>query len=175
MKKNLKKSSLLVVLLMVLVVSLYGCSGKNDVNKPTAPVSASPSTEATKLPEATKTPGVVQTPVVSNPASENPSVMKTITLEVVDNKGESKIYNIKSDAGSLYDALQTTEGLKLEGAVGDYGYYLNAVNGITADYDKDQAYWAFYVNGEYGQTSIDTQPIADGDSFKLVYEKAKSE
>ena len=107
--------------------------------------------------------------------TSTPTGKYNVTLEVVDDKGEKITYDIHTDAKLLFDAIKTTEGLTLDGEVGDYGYYITAVNGITADYDKDQAYWAFYVNGEYAQTSIDTQPIADGDAFRLVYEKAKSE
>ncbi len=36
------------------------------------------------------------------------------------------------------------------------------VNGMTADYDKDGVYWAFYINGVYAMTGIDatTSPTA---------------
>lgn len=156
MKKVLKRSSLLVVFITTMVLSITGCNSKNNKKEPavTTPVTTTPST--------------------ITPATTNPAVMKSITVEVVDNKGVSKTYNIKSDAKFVFDAIKVTEGLTLDGAVGDYGYYITAVNGITADFDKDKAYWAFYINGEYGQKSIDTQTIADGDTFKLVYEKDKS-
>ena len=168
MTKRMRKSSLLVLLSLFMVVVMVGCKSNNENNKPTNTATASPITSNT--PEATATPNVSTTPQATQQAA-----MKSITVEVVDNKGESKVYNIKSDASVLLDALKATEGLTLEGNVGDYGYYVTAVNGVTADFDKDQAYWAFYVNGEYGQTSVDTQPIAEGDSFKLVYEVSKSE
>ncbi len=151
MKKVLKRSSLLVVLIITMVLSVTGCNSKNDKKEP-----------------------AVTTPAITTPATTNPAVMKSITVEVVDDKGVSKTYNVKSDAKFLFDAIKATEGLTLDGAVGDYGYYITAVNGITADFEKDKAYWAFYVNGEYGQKSIDTQAIADGDTFKLAYEKDKS-
>ena len=36
------------------------------------------------------------------------------------------------------------------------------VNGIAANWDKDQTYWAFYINGEYATTGIsDTEITAD--------------
>ena len=58
-----------------------------------------------------------------------------------------------------------------EGSDSEYGLYIESVNGLKADYNVDKAYWAIYVNGEYGQLGADTQPVNDGDSFKLAYEK----
>ncbi len=119
--------------------------------------------------------GCDKTNVQKELTTTTPTGKYNVTLQVVDDKGERVTYNINTNAKLLFDAIKTTDGLTLDGEVGDYGYYITAVNGIAADYDKDQAYWAFYVNGEYAQTSIDTQPISDGDAFRLVYEKAKSE
>jgi len=51
------------------------------------------------------------------------------------------------------------------------GLYITTVNGVTADFDKDGAYWSIMVNGEYGQYGADSQPVADGDEFQLVYTK----
>ena len=56
------------------------------------------------------------------------------------------------------------------GSESDYGLYIETVNGLTADYDANGAYWSIYVNGEYGQYGADAQPVADGDAFSLVYE-----
>ena len=36
-------------------------------------------------------------------------------------------------------------------------------------YETDGAYWAFYVGDEYASLGVDQTPIADGDSFSLVY------
>ena len=61
------------------------------------------------------------------------------------------------------------DDLTVEGTVGDYGLYIDSVNGVLADYAADGAYWSIYVNGEYGNYSADMQPVADGDVFGLVY------
>ena len=47
-----------------------------------------------------------------------------------------------------------------------------AVNGLQAVYDTDGAYWAVYVNDEYAQNGVDSQPVNDQDAFSLVYETA---
>ena len=98
---------------------------------------------------------------------------KEFTLEVVDDKGETTDYTGHTDAEYLRQALEEleeTEDFTLEGDESEYGLYINTVNGITADYDADGAYWSVYVNGEYGNYGIDTQPVTDGDAYKLVYE-----
>ncbi len=89
---------------------------------------------------------------------------KSVTIEFVDDKGESKEYTVKTDALYLADAM-TEAGITYEAE----DTYVNTINGITADYDKDMSYWGFYVNGEYCNYGIFEQPVDDGDSFKIEY------
>ena len=60
----------------------------------------------------------------------------------------------------------------IAGDESDYGLYVKEVNGITADYDKDGAYWAFYVDGQYAQSGVDTTNIEEGKTYTFKYEKA---
>ena len=46
------------------------------------------------------------------------------------------------------------------------------VNGMTADYDKDGVYWAFYIAGEYAMTGVDATNITDGAQYAFRMEKA---
>lgn len=95
---------------------------------------------------------------------------KAVTIEVVDNTGTSTVYEVKTDEEFLYDAIVDDSDIELEGEDGDYGFYITAVNGITADYNVDASYWSLYVNGDYGQVGISEQIVNDGDSFALKYE-----
>ena len=52
----------------------------------------------------------------------------------------------------------------------EYGYTLYTVNGLTADFTTGNAYWAIYVNGEYGSYGLSQQPVTDGDIYAIVYE-----
>ena len=52
-----------------------------------------------------------------------------------------------------------------------YGLYVKFVNGIEADYDNDQTYWALYKSGEYMLTGVDTTVISDGEHYELSKEK----
>lgn len=46
------------------------------------------------------------------------------------------------------------------------------VNGMTADYDKDGVYWAFYIDGVYAMTGVDATNITDGAQYAFRMEKA---
>lgn len=92
---------------------------------------------------------------------------KTITVEVVHKDGSSKDFTYHTDAQYLGEVL-LAEGL-IQGDEGDYGLYITAVDGEEAVYETDGAYWAFYVGDEYASLGVDQTPIADGDSFSLVY------
>lgn len=79
---------------------------------------------------------------------------------VTDLEGNETVFAYTSSADSVGDAL-VAEGLVV-GHEASYGLYIDSVNGIAADWDKDQTYWAFYINGEYATTGIgDTEITAD--------------
>lgn len=94
---------------------------------------------------------------------------KSITIEVVNQSSESENYQLKTDAEYLRQAMEETEDLTFSGTESEYGMMVETVNGETADYNADGAYWAFYVNGEYCMYGIDSQPVEDGDAFSIVY------
>jgi hypothetical protein len=99
---------------------------------------------------------------------------KSISIEVIDNTGVSTVYSHNTDAEYLRQALEEIPGLTIEGEESEYGLYVKTVNGVTADYETDGAYWAFYTNGEYAQNGIDIEPIHDNDSFSIKYEKSSA-
>lgn len=94
---------------------------------------------------------------------------KKVTIEVVDDAGESTMYTVQTDAEYLRQAIEEAEGLVVEGEEGAYGLVVSTVNGVTADYNTNGAYWAFYVDGEYCNYGVDEQPIEDGQAYQIVY------
>ena len=52
-----------------------------------------------------------------------------------------------------------------------YGLVIDSVDGETASWEADSAYWSLYVGEEYATTGISQTPVEDGASYKLVYEK----
>lgn len=94
---------------------------------------------------------------------------KAITIEVVDDKQKSTVYELKTDALYLKGAMDEAKGLTYDGADSTYGFSVHTINGVKADYNTDNAYWSFYVNDEYCNYGVDTQPVNDKDAFKIVY------
>lgn len=92
---------------------------------------------------------------------------KAFTVEVVHADGSSKTFTYRTDAEYLGEVL-LAEGL-LKGEEGPYGLTIHEVDGERAVWEENGAYWAIYVNGEYGSNGVDTTPIHDGDVFKLEY------
>ena len=93
----------------------------------------------------------------------------TFKFTVVDKAGEEASCEIHTDEKTVGAAL-----LKLgviEGEEGPFGLYVKKVNGITADYDVDSTYWAFYIGGEYGMTGVDVTEITAGSSYAFKVEK----
>ncbi|MCM1047078.1 MAG: DUF4430 domain-containing protein [Clostridiales bacterium] len=87
---------------------------------------------------------------------------------VVDKDGVLTEFEIHTDKETVGEAL-----LELELIAGDeseYGLYVKTVNGITADYDKDGVYWAFYVDGEYATSGVDSTAVTDGASYAFKVE-----
>lgn len=91
------------------------------------------------------------------------------TFLVVDGEGNETAFEIHTDKTVVGDALLELD--LIEGEVGDYGLYVKVVNGITADYDVDQTYWAFYVDGEYAMTGVDATEIEEGATYSFKVEK----
>ena len=94
---------------------------------------------------------------------------KSVTIEVVNKEKESTTYRLKTDAEYLRQVMEEAEGLEFSGTESEYGMMVDTVNGDLADYNADGAYWGFFVNGEYCNYGIDTQPVEDGDVFGIVY------
>ena len=92
---------------------------------------------------------------------------KTITVTVVHSDGKSKEFSYSTDKAYLGEVLQ--EAGLISGTPGEFGLYIETVDGETASWEENGAYWAFYVGEEYATTSVDLTPITDGAVYKLVY------
>jgi hypothetical protein len=148
MKQTNAKKLLSFILCMVLIAAMAliasGCNAnKNDP----ADTTEQPKVEATKLGEG----------------------QTTFNFTVVDKDGNETKFEIKTDKTLVGEALQELN--LIEGEPGAYGLYVKKVNGITADYDVDKTYWAFYVNGEYATSGVDTTTIEAGATYMFKVEK----
>ena len=87
---------------------------------------------------------------------------------VVDADGNEKHFEVHTEKTNVGEALLEL-GL-ISGDIAEYGLYVKTVNGIIADYDTDGKYWAFYINGEYAMTGVDTTPITEGEEYSFKVE-----
>lgn len=99
------------------------------------------------------------------------AVEMEVKIEVVNSQKESKVYELKTDAKYLQEVMDEAKEKGLTYEL-ENGMVLK-VNDERADYQTDGAYWAIYVNGEYGSYGIAEQPVKDQDVFKLEYTKAQ--
>ena len=86
-----------------------------------------------------------------------------------DVDGNKVNFKINTDKKTVGEALLENDLIK--GTDSEYGLYVKEVNGISADYDTDGYYWAFYVNDEYAQTGVDSTDIEDGMTCGFVRTK----
>ena len=93
---------------------------------------------------------------------------KTLTV-VVKAEENSITFTVKTDQDTVGAALLEHE--LIAGEEGAYGLYVKVVNGITADYDVDKSHWAFYVDGEYAMSGVDSTEIDEGATYCLEYTK----
>ena len=139
-----------MVLIAAMALITSGCNGNKTSSDPDVSGSSTPvsQTEATVLGE-----GETQ-----------------FSFTVTDGDGKETAYLINTDKKTVGDALLELE--LIAGDQGDYGLYVKTVNGITVDYDTDGAYWAFYVDGEYATSGVDTTKITKGATYSFKVEKA---
>ena len=116
-----------------------------------------------------------QQPITEAPVSEDISTnilgegQTTFLFTVVDKDGNETNFEIHTDKTIVGEALLDVD--LIAGDESEFGLYVKTVNGITADYDVDKTYWAFYVNGEYAMSGVDTTTIEEGSSYSFKVEK----
>ncbi|MBQ2328668.1 MAG: DUF4430 domain-containing protein [Oscillospiraceae bacterium] len=93
----------------------------------------------------------------------------TFYLDVTKSDGTTSSYVVHSDDQYVGEPL-TELGL-IAGEESQYGLYVTTVDGETLDYNTDGMYWAFYVDGAYASTGVDTTPITEGATYALTATK----
>ena len=92
---------------------------------------------------------------------------KTFTLQIVHADGTTVEKKITTTQTYLANAL-FDEGILTEEAALQTGMY-TIVDGEEASWEKDQAYWGFYVNGSYAVEGMNTTEIQQDAVYKLEY------
>ena len=94
---------------------------------------------------------------------------KQVTIVIVHKDGSEKKLEYGTDLQYLADLLLEKE-LVTGYASEEYGFTVESVDGVTADWAADSAYWALYEGEEYATTSAAGIVLTDGGVYKMVYE-----
>ncbi len=149
MQKRCRKKTLSFILCITLIVAIAMCTaGCND--KP-----------GEKVPAGTETD-------VSSDVTTLGEGEKKFDFTVVDADGNETEFEIHTDKETVGEAL--AELGVIEGEDSEYGLFVKTVNGVTVDFEKDGKYWAFYINGEYAESGVDTVAVTEGDSYSFKAE-----
>lgn len=150
-KNNRKMTSWIICMMLIvsMTFSAIGCSTNEQSEN------NQPSTEVQNLDAATEQ-------VLGEGQTQ-------FMFTVIDKDGNATNFEIHTDKETVGDALLEVE--LIAGEESEYGLFVKTVNGITADYDVDQTYWAFYVNDEYASSGVDTTAIEDGKTYSFKVEK----
>ena len=92
---------------------------------------------------------------------------KTITVTVVHKDGSEKVFDCATEEEYLGKVL-VNENI-VEANYGEFGLYFDTADGEKADWNVDGGWWQVFVGEEAAMVGADQIPIADGDTFKLVY------
>ena len=158
MKKTIKQL-LALILALLCTVCMFSCGSSSNDNK------EQPSTDGS-IGASDGT--VSETGVWKNALYLEDTTFgegKTTFTVIVKADGQSVTFTIKTDKKTVGEALMEHD--LLAGEEGAYGLYVKKVNGITADYDKDQTYWALYIDGEYAMSGVDTTDVDEGTVYTL--------
>ena len=154
MQKKCTKQFLSCILCIVLIVAMAlfttGCDGKGK--------------------DEAKTTSKKETKVETEQAKVLGEGSTKFDFTVVDKEGSKTEFEIHTDKKTVGEAL--VELKLIEGEDSEYGLFVKKVNGITADYDKDGMYWAFYINDEYAMSGVDSTEIKEGESYSFKMEKS---
>ncbi len=148
--KKVSSFILCMVLIVAMALSTVGCNGSKDGGAASGDAGAQAGAE------------------VQREGGELGEGSKEFALTVTDKDGNETQFEIHTDKEMVGEALQELN--LIDGEEGEYGLFVKTVNGITADYDTDGVYWAFYVNGEYATSGVDVTQITEGDSYALKVE-----
>ena len=89
-------------------------------------------------------------------------------FKVTDLDGETTSFLVSTDKTAVGEALLDL-GL-INGEDSEYGLYVKVVNGTELDYETHGKYWAFYINGEYAMTGVDSTSIENGATYEFKAE-----
>ncbi len=179
----LKKNKLVNIILAfalsaAVAVSFTGC-GNNNAS--TSSDSSSETSQSSQAAEESDSEPAAESSDETSTEAENGTNSSAYSEGTTVGEGETEFaFEVTLEDGSttLYHVMtdQTTVGAALlevgliAGDDSEYGLYVKTVDGVTLDYDTDGKYWAFYIDGEYASTGVDSTDIVPGSAYAFKAE-----
>ena len=141
-----------LALIAAMSLSLVSCNGETNAN-----TSESQSTQS-----------------VESAASQYDGVIKVgegetkFTFIVTFSDGSAKTYDVSTGKKTVGEAL-VEEGL-ISGSDSQYGLMVDTVCGEKHDFNEDGTYWAFYIDGNYAMTGVDSTDVTAGSTYEFKVE-----
>ena len=161
-KKRLLSRILCIMLIVAMALCTNGCNGKTKEESPSASEKEVKTDDSKALEE-----GSTEFDLKTSDSKTLGEGSTKFDFIVVDKDGKKTQFEIHTDKKTVGEAL--LEVNLIEGEESEYGLYVKTVNKVTADYDKDGMYWAFYINDEYALTGVSSTKITEEEhySFKM--------
>lgn len=160
----------LVVLLAAAALTLTGCKKKQYDPASAGDAEATPASGGNAETEPASDEDVTDAaPIDDGSASdviERGEGQTLFYFDVTFSDGSTKSYAIHTDADTVGEAL-LSEGL-ISGEDSQYGLYVTGVDGETLSWDSDGMYWAFYIDGEYAMSGVDSTDVEAGSTYAFV-------
>ena len=110
------------------------------------------------------------TPAEASPVGDVQTIGQGDTVfrfEMIDESGALHAWDVHTDEAIVGAALLEV-GL-IAGDESEWGLMVIEVNGVTADFDADGAFWAFHIDGDFAMAGADATYIEPGVSYAFIY------
>jgi len=91
-------------------------------------------------------------------------------FEIKNDKEDITVWKVHTNETTVGAALVSV-GL-IEGTTSDMGLMVEYVDGLRADFMEDNAWWAFYINGEMAMAGVDSTEIEEGTLYAFIFTPA---
>ena len=154
-----RKLALILSLAMVALIAVGALTGCNDNGDDTATTTTTTAQEenGTQEGEEQGSGGVAS-------IGEGET---SFTFEVTNNEGNVSVWSVYTNETTVGAALLEV-GL-VEGNDTEWGLMVSTVNGLTADFEANGAWWSFLVDGEMSMVGVDSTYIEPGVTYAFVY------
>lgn len=153
MVSNAIKRTVTLILALTLSASLFACAApQNTSQNQQASSSSSQVSSSSQAQSSAASENTIETTIVVVDPEDESSVLAKETVSIPEGK-------------TVYDALEVSS-LDTDIQDSQYGKYLVAINGVTAEGSSG---WVYTVNGEEVMESIDAHQLKADDTVEFKY------